>query len=992
MPAFLFSDIKDSTLSWQASPEAMAQALALHDQTIRRSLQRHEGREVKHTGDGFMAVFDGPAALSCALEIQRGIRSLELPRDLDLQVRIGIHVGDAYLRDGDYFGAEVSRTARIMDAGRGGQIVVSASAAESQDLPDGTRLLDCGQQFLKDLLAPIRLYLLEFDGGSSSEGLRSVSAAVQNLPVQPGAFLGREREISDIRHRLRSDSECRLLSIIGMGGVGKTRLALQAGVELLERFPDGVFFVPLEDVHSRNGLVAAISGATGIAAAGSSPLEDLCRKLSYRRALLLLDNFEHLVRMADLIETLVARTERPVVVVTSRERLGLRREWSFRLAGLEEDDADAAEELFLQRALMRSSAFDPEEASRTAVAKICESVEGVPLAIELAASWVEVMDCEQIAGEISRGLQILAAEAPDLAPRQRSLKAVLDHSWQLLSPESRSLMSKMAVFQGSFRLGDAQAVAGAGPAEIRELTSKSLLEPAGQGWIRVNGLVSRYCLNRLADLELDYDQILLAHCRHFAAVSDFDVNQQSDMELALSTAVSESLWLEAGRLCSELVQTYTLHSLFLQGLQVFDSATTIMDCSGNDLQEAKVRSMLLAARGSMLARLGRYEMARSDLEEALAGLKSGDDEGWWHQRASATLGRVLFREGRAQEAEAIWREALAEAEERGAEPYSLLFSNLGSAAQLTGRHERAEMLYRRAMDSAESAGDSYAQGRILYNLGTLVFRLGRREEGESMVTRGLGIQRDLGDRQAIAQSLTWLGGKRMERDRQGAMELFEKASRIQKRIGDDEGLFRSMVSIAAGKLEEEAPREAIRGYREAYRLAESMGLKRGKCFAREHLGLAQLQFGEMELAIRSLASACEMARALDNSLCKARTKIRLALALVLKGKTRRASKLAAEATAKLPELHLEFMLDEFLLTLGACLYEGADAQLAATCLDWVRTSRSGKNWTIRRAEELLENLDPAFSAGRKPGGDGIALALRAAAALRSKGGWENEGR
>ena len=992
MPTFFFSDIEGSTRSWQAAPEAMDQALALHDKTIRRSLQRHEGREVKHTGDGFMAVFDGPAALSCALEIQRGIRSLELPRELRLQIRIGIHVGDAYLRDGDYFGAEVSRTARIMDAGRGGQIVVSAPAAESQDIPDGTRLLDCGQQFLKDLLAPIRLYLLDYDEGSSSEGLRSVSAAVQNLPVQPGAFLGRAREISEIQRRLRSDSECRLLSIIGMGGVGKTRLALQAGAELLERFPDGVFYVPLEDVHSRNGVVAAISGATGIAAGGSNPLEDLCRKLSYRSTLLILDNFEHLVRMADLIETLVARTEQPVVVVTSRERLGLRREWSFRLAGLEEDDADAAEDLFLQRALMRSSAFDPEEASRAAVAKICQAAEGVPLAIELAASWVEVMDCEQIAGEISRGLQILADETPDLAPRQRSLKAVLDHSWQLLSPRSRSLMAKMAVFQGSFRCKDAQAVAGAGPVEIRELTSKSLLEPAGQGWIRVNGLVSRYCLNRLEDLEMDYDQLLLAHCRHFAAVPGCAVDQQSDRELALSTAASQGLWFEAGRLCSALVQTYTLHSLFLQGLAVFDSATDMISRSGNDLQAAKVRSMLLAARGSMQARLGRYEMARSDLVEALGGLEGGDDEVWWHQRASAALGRVLFRGGRTQEAEDVWLKALAAAEERGAEPYPLLFSNLGSAAQLTGRHEKAEMLYRRAMDAAESTGDRYAEGRILYNLGTLVFNLGRRDEGESMVTRGLAIQRDLGDRQAIAQSLTWLGAQRMERNRLGAMELFEKASRIQRRIGDDEGLFRSMVSIAAGKLEAGSAREAIRQYLQAYRLAESMGLERGKCFAREHLGLAQLQSDETDMAISSLSSACEMARALDNSLCKIRTEIRLALALAVAGQTRRASKLAAEATVRLPELHLEFMLDEFLLALGICLSNGVDERLAATCLDWVRTSRRGKKWTIRRAEELLEDLGPATCAGGTSDGEGTELALRAAAQLRSKGGWENEGR
>jgi predicted ATPase/class 3 adenylate cyclase len=462
---FLFTDVEGSTRLWEQNPEAMRSALARHDVIVRSAIADSDGEVVKSTGDGLMAVFALPAAaLSAGIAAQRGLLDEPWPDGCAIRVRIGIHTGEAESRGGDFFGPAVNRTARIMAAGHGGQIVLSGSTAAlvTGQLPDTVTLRDLGEHRLKDLGRPERLFqLARPDLPAEFPPLSTLDVRPNNLPTQMSAFVGRDAELSVIRERL-DDPDVRLVTLTGPGGTGKTRLALRAAADQIDRFNDGVFFVDLITATDNDTVLALVATAVGLAdTVERSPLDELRRQLRSQEVLLVLDNFEQVTVAAPMLVDLLADCPGLKLLVTSRQALRVRGENVVSVPPLSlpaaADRATSAVELnqfeaiqlFVERARAVRSDFHLTDDNAAAVAEICRRLDGLPLAIELATARMNLFSPEALRDRLGSRLKALGSGARDLPERQQTLRATIEWSYQLLGPAEQRLFELLAVFAGS---------------------------------------------------------------------------------------------------------------------------------------------------------------------------------------------------------------------------------------------------------------------------------------------------------------------------------------------------------------------------------------------------------------------------------------------------------------------------------------------------------------------------------------------------------------
>jgi predicted ATPase/DNA-binding SARP family transcriptional activator len=530
--AFLFTDIEASTRRWEGDQDAMATDLARHDELMRQVVEDHHGHLFAHTGDGLGAAFPTASeALAAAVDGQWALLDQAWRAESPLRVRMALHAGAAESRHGTYFGPTLNRVARLLDMAAGGQILCSGAASDlaRDHLPDGVTLVDLGEHRLADLSRPERLYQAVHPELPSDFGLaRSPDAPLDNLPVLLTSFIGRLRELEELDKLLATS---RLLTLTGVGGAGKTRLGLRLAAEVRDRFPDGVWVVELGPISDPSLVAGEIMAALGILVSGlglenTAPEERLCDYLRLRSALLVLDTCEHLIKpVSDLVRVMLARCPGVTVLATSREVLGVPGEVPWPLPGLtlpsvgaehsdELADSDAVA-LFCARAADARPGFGLTDANAGAVAQICRRLDGIPLALELAATRIRVLGAHQVAERLNNRFRLLSDGGRTTVSRHQTLRATMDWSYELIPEPEQALLRRLAAFPQTF---DLEAVEGIwddtvapGSADVLDLLArlvdKSLVVVESSGTdvrYRLLDTVREYGLEKLTEAgELD---------------------------------------------------------------------------------------------------------------------------------------------------------------------------------------------------------------------------------------------------------------------------------------------------------------------------------------------------------------------------------------------------------------------------------------------------------------------------------------------------------
>ena len=603
---FLFTDVEGSTrLLHQLGADAYAEALAEHRRALREAFLRHDGVEVDTQGDSFFIAFStAPAALAAAAEGQQVLAAGPI------RVRMGIHTGTPLVTDDGYFGPDVHRAARIAAAGHGGQILVSSSTAS---LVGGDNLLDLGEHRLKDLAAPERIYQL---GGAAFPPLKSLQRT--NLPIPATHFLGRERELDEVTTLLGS-GHVRLLTLTGPAGAGKTRLALQAAAEASDHYPDGVFWAPLAALPDPK-LVLDVA-AQALEARG-----DLAARIADRRLLLVLDNFEHLIGAADELSGLLAVCPNLKLLVTSRELLQLPGEQAYPVPPLEPRDAT---ELFTARARATDPRFEPGPI----VEQLCSRLDNLPLALELAATRVAVLSPEQLLDRLSKRLELLKA-GRGVDPRQQTLRATIEWSYDLLDDEERLLFERLSVFRNGCTLEAAEEVCEADIDTLQSLIHKSLVRRQGERFWMLE-TIREYAAEQL---EQHGEEEVLAdrHADYFIALAegaargapDEDVERGRRLDPELDNFRRALGWLVAsGDVERELrLATASFWCLWTETSlrELHGSLTSALERAAG--ADAYLRAEALGAAALAAANQGKREVARAHARESLVLARERDDK------------------------------------------------------------------------------------------------------------------------------------------------------------------------------------------------------------------------------------------------------------------------------------------------------------------------------------------------------------------------------
>jgi len=545
---FLITDIEGSTHLLRTLGERYEDVLATQRELLRRVVATHGGTEVDHQGDACFFVFPRARdALSAAAAGQRALAAHRWPGEVAVRVRMGLHTGEPRLGRTGYVGMDVHRAARIADAGHGGQVLLSSATAQlvEQDLPDDMMLRDLGEHRLKDLRRGEHiLQLVCADLPAKFPPLQSLERHRHNLPIQPTPLVGREREIAGASMLLRRD-DVRLMTLTGPGGIGKTRLAIQVAAELVDDFADGVYFLRLSRLTDPTLVLPTIAQTLGLKEAGSQLIAETLREyVRGRQILLVLDNFEQIVAAASDMGSLLESADRLKVLVTSRMPLRLRGEHEYTVTplalpnrvqstDLESLAHSAAVSLFVQRAQEVKSDFALTAANAPALAEICAQLDGLPLAIELAAARVKLLPPEALLARLSCRLKLLTGGTRDLEERQRTMRATIAWSEDLLSLEERILFRRLSVFVGGCTLEAADAIClapeGAEPLDLdlldglAALVDHSLLQQREEGGVPRFGMlhvIREYALERLDEQGEEAEAIRRAHLGYYGALAE----------------------------------------------------------------------------------------------------------------------------------------------------------------------------------------------------------------------------------------------------------------------------------------------------------------------------------------------------------------------------------------------------------------------------------------------------------------------------------------
>ena len=725
----LFTDIEGSTRLLHELGDRYANVLGEHRRVLREAFSRHGGVEVDTQGDAFFVAFARASdAVGAAADVQDALAAGPV------RVRIGVHTGEPVVTEEGYVGTDVHRAARIMGAGHGGQVLLSETTRRLLD--ERATLRDLGDHRLKDLTAPQRLYQL---GDADFPPLRTLYRT--NLPIQPAPLVGRERELDEAGSLVRSH---RLLTLTGPGGSGKTRLALQLAAEAVEQFPDGVYWVPLQSLRDPALVERAIGSSVGAD-------DGLVEYVADKRLLVLVDNFEQVIEAAPTISSLLSSTPNSKVLATSREPLQIESEQRYPVEPLPEEDAAI---LFAERARAVAPGFRPA----AAVGEICRRLDGLPLAIELAAARVALLDPDELLARLDRRLPLLTSRTRDAPARQQTLRAAIEWSHELLEPEERELFRKLAVFRGSFTLEAAEAVCDADLDRLESLVVKNLVRRWGSGRLGMLDTIREYAVE-LLDGAPDADAVHRRHAEYFLSVAeeanlnpgllraggqrlDLALPEQDNFRGALAWALQRGS-IELGfEIATALDQLWTLDDPG-EGIRWFER---LFDHLEAERVSQNLQAQALRAYGSYVHLAGRHEVAEEIWARSLAIFEQLDDE---HGRAV-----LLHRLG----ISAMWRgdlrrarelvEASDEIHRRTGDVWGRAQTSgtLGAIARDEGDERSALDLVHESARLASEASVPWWQSGALAELACLSLNAGLVAEAEARARDSLEIAHRLRDR------------------------------------------------------------------------------------------------------------------------------------------------------------------------------------------------------------------------------------------------------
>ncbi len=781
---FLFSDIEGSTVRWESAPDAMALALARHDAMMRELIEAHGGYVFKTIGDAFCAAFAStPEATAAALDAQRALIAEDFSHVDGLRVRMALHSGTCGERGGDYFGPTVNRVARLLAIGHGGQVLLSRACAEllRGDTPQYA-LRDLGSHRLKDLSQPEYVYqLMAPELPDAFPELLSLDHLSNNLPAQLTSFVGREEVMGEIKALLAHN---RLVTLVGTGGAGKTRCAIQVGAELLDGSGDGVWLAELAPISDASLVTSAIARALNVQASPNRPILDtLIGYLKRKRLLLILDNCEHVIDEARTVASAILRASPEVrILVTSREALNIAGERLYRMPSLAVPPTTqalspqdilgfGASLLFSDRALSVTDRFTLTDENVSHVAEICRRLDGIPLAIELAAARVKVLSPKHIAQMLDERFRLLTGGDRNALPRQQTMRALIDWSYDLLTDDERALFRKLSIFAGGFTLEAAAIVCTGSEMDeiamldpLSSLVDKSLLQAEQvESGTRYRFLEStrQYARERLAE-HGEHAAVAQAHAtafltlaeklgRSWETTSDREWFAQLEPELEnFRAALSWSLGargdvLLGQRLAGALHQAWWSLAT-AEGRRWVQMARDLT----NDQTPRPVMAVLDLTEAELAASLVQYTASRTACERALGHYSAiGDAMGIAYAQRCLALALIFL--GKIEEGEALLGPALSQARALGARRLTgVVLQTLADARHSVGDVSEARRLHAEALANLRAVGAERTAANVCVNLGEAEFHGGNADEALRWASEALATHRSFNATRGIA--------------------------------------------------------------------------------------------------------------------------------------------------------------------------------------------------------------------------------------------------
>ena len=928
---FLFTDIEGSTALLQhLGDQRYAGVLGEHRQILRAAFEAGRGHEIDTQGDSFLVAFGSARdAVATTAAAQRAIKAHPWAEDAPIRVRMALHTGQPILAGGGYVGLDVHRAARIMSAGYGGQVLLSQATrdAVAHELPAGLAVRDLGEHRLKDLTRPEHIFQLVIPELTADfPAPKTLDVISNNLPIQLTTFIGREREIEDAKRLL---STTHLLTLMGSGGAGKTRMAIQVAADLIEEFPKGVWLVELAPLAEPTLVVQAVASTFQVReAAGRSLLDLLVDYLQPKSLLLVLDNCEHLVSAcAQLVSALLRACPGVKVLATSREALGIAGETTYHVPPLSRPDPRRrpslealtqfeSVQLFVERGVHSQPRFALTEANATAVAHICHRLDGIPLAIELAAARVKVLTPDQIAARLDDRFRLLTGGSRTGLPHHQTLRAAMDWSYSLLSEEERTVLRRLAVFAGGFSFEAAEAICADGGVEVfavldllTNLVDKSLVAAEGlNGDIRYRLLetIRQYGLEKLRESG-ETPQVHRRHLQWYLDVAEAAEPElqgpdqigwlnrlemeHDNLRAALEWVKAEDGEPEAGlRLAGALHRFWAMRghlsegrewlegilgrspgesparakAIYGAGVLAFDRG----DYAGAErlceqsltLYRERGDKLGVALSVDILARLrrdrGDYRRAITLLEDNLT-LCRALNHTWLLARTLHILALTVRRQGDYERAKALLEESLTLWRRTG-DKWGLARSltSLGVLARLQGDYARAQALHEETMALSKELGDKRQLAEALLTLGTVAEDQGDFGRATALYEECLILSRESGYKLQGAVSLMNLGIVRhYQGDDAGAKELVEEAKALLVELGAKQQIGLCLMMLGTVAFVRGDAERAVAFYRESLTLYQALGDKRGMAELLECMASVGVTRKQAERAARLFGAA-----------------------------------------------------------------------------------------------------------------------------------------